>query len=173
MSGGGGGGGGAVVWITGLPSAGKSTLARALHARTPGSVLLDGDDLHAILGVEAHDEPARDDFYARLAALAAHLAKQELIAIVAATAHRRAYRERARAMAPRFVEVFVATPIEECERRDDKGLYAKARRGEAPAMPGVGVAYEVPIETDVIARGGRDDAALALIAQALSARPAR
>jgi adenylylsulfate kinase len=164
---------GVVVWITGLPSSGKSTLARALHERVPGSALLDGDDLRAILGDAAHDDAARDAFYTKLAALAAYLAEQGLIAIVAATAHKRVYRERAKAMAPSFLEVFVATPQEECERRDAKGLYAKARRGEAPALPGVGVAYEVPTCANVLARGGLDASAIDRIAAELSARRAR
>ena len=162
----------AVVWITGLPSAGKSTLARALHARLAdagrAAVLLDGDVVRPILGARGHDAAARDDFYARLAALAGHLAQQGVIVIVAATAHRRAYRVAARERAPRFVEVFVATPLAECERRDPKGLYAKARAGGAPDLPGVGVAFEPPADADVVADGGRDRAAIERVIALLS-----
>jgi adenylylsulfate kinase len=149
---------GVVVWLTGLPAAGKTTLARAIHARLavsarPG-VVLDGDDLRGVLGVAGHHEAARNDFYARLSALAAYVADQGLVAIVAATAHRRAYRDAARARAPHFVEVHVATPLPTCEARDPKRLYARARAGDAPALPGVGVAYEPPVAPAVVPTRG-------------------
>lgn len=150
---------GVVVWVTGVPAAGKSTFAERLQARRPGSVRLDGDDLRAVLG-GGYDREARDAVYERLAGLAALLARQGLVVIVAATAHRRAYREAARRGSPRFVEVWIDTPVEEAERRDPKGLYAAARAGRAPELPGVGVPYEAPEAPDVRARGGLDDEAL-------------
>lgn len=161
---------GAVVWITGLPAAGKSTLAERLRARLRiPSVILDGDALRPLLGATGYDEGARDDFYHRLAALAGHLAAQGLVVIVPATAGRRAYRERARALAPRFVEVWVRTSFDEVKRRDPKGLYARAARGEAPDLPGAGAAYEPPESPDVIAEGGLDEAALTSILNQLEA----
>ena len=82
---------GAVVWITGLPGSGKSTLAARLRARLANpSLLLDGDVLRPILGATGYDEPSRDDFYHRLAQLAALLAGEGATVIVAATAGRRA-----------------------------------------------------------------------------------
>ena len=161
---------GAVVWITGLPASGKSTLAGRLRARLAApSPLLESDELRPILAAGGYDEPARDDFYRRLARLAALLAEQGFIVVVAATASRAAYRERARELAPRFLEVWVSTPLEEVERRDPKGIYARARRGEAPDVPGVGAPYEPPQSPDVVATGGRDDEAVGEIVRRLQA----
>jgi adenylylsulfate kinase len=155
---------GAVVWVIGLPSSGKSTLAGriATRLRAAGlqSALLDGDQIRAALDPRpGYDWQARSRFYGTLARLAALLANQGLVAVVAATASRRAFRERARALAPRFVEVFVDVPLEVCAARDTKGLYAAARRGAAPDLPGVGSGFERPEHPDVVASGGEDLAA--------------
>ncbi len=157
--------GGAVVWITGLPGAGKSALASTIAARLRAAAMpcavLDGDELRSALERPAGRGAAeREAFYASLARLAALLARQGLVVIVAATANRAAYRERARALAPRYVEVHVATPLAECERRDPKGLYAAARAGSAADVPGVGDAYEAPVAPDAVASGGEDRAAV-------------
>jgi adenylylsulfate kinase len=156
---------GAVVWMTGLVASGKSTLGRRLCARIRelgrAVALLDGDEVReALVPKPAHSARARDAFYATLARLAGLLAAQGLCVVVAATANRRGYRDAARALAPRFVEVHVATPREECERRDGKGLYARARRGEIVGLPGVDAPYEAPILPEVVATGGEDGAAL-------------
>jgi adenylylsulfate kinase-like enzyme len=101
------------------------------------------------------------------------------VALVAATAPHRADRDRGRAAlaeeAPeaRFVEVWVATPLEVCEERDPKGLYARARRGEARELPGVGVGYEAPESPEVMAKSGLDDAAVAAIGRRLGAESSR
>lgn len=148
---------GLVVWLTGLPSSGKSTLAREVHGRAgPGALLLDGDDVRAALRPPpGHDEAGRDAFYETLARLAALAASQGLTVLVPATAHREAFRARARTLAPRFMEVFVDTPVAECERRDAKGLYARARRGEIADFPGVQLVFEPPADAEV--RVGPDD----------------
>ncbi len=153
---------GAVVWLTGLPSSGKTTLARAiaerLHAAARPAALLDGDEVRAALvPPPGYDETARARFYATLGRLAALLARQGLIVLVAATAHRRIFRDAARAAVPRFVEVFVDTPAEECRRRDPKGLWSG---GAGAALPGAGVAYEPPALPEVVAHGGEDAAAV-------------
>jgi len=152
---------GAVVWITGRPSSGKSTLAAAVVERLRGAgaacALLDGDEVREALGRPAgQGEAERDAFYGALGRLAALLARQGLCVVVAATSHCRAHRERARALAPRFVEVLVETPAEECERRDAKGLYARARAGGTVELPGAEVEYEAPLAPEVVARGGED-----------------
>jgi len=156
---------GAVAWATGLPSSGKSTFARRLQARLAARgaspLLLDGDEVRAALAPAPGHSPAeRDAFYETLARLAALAARQGLVVVVAATAHRRAHRDRCRALAPRFVEIWVRTPMEECERRDARGLYARHRRGEAPDLPGPGVAYEPPLAPEVVADGGEDEGAV-------------
>ncbi|HEU4730209.1 MAG TPA: adenylyl-sulfate kinase [Kofleriaceae bacterium] len=161
---------GAIVWFTGLPSSGKSTLARRVqgHFSSTGraSVLLDGDELRDILGVHSYTPEDRDRFYRALGALAALIAHQGIVVLVAATAPRRQERDRVRAAVAGeagFVEVWVQTPLEACEERDPKGLYARARRGELPDLPGVGAAYEPPLEPEVIADGGLDESAVVAI----------
>jgi adenylylsulfate kinase len=154
---------GVVVWLTGLPSSGKSTLAERVRARLieMGRVpaLLDGDELRALVPSLLFDDDSRVRFYEIVAQLAALLAHQGLVVLVPATAHKRSLRARARELAPRFVEVYVTTALGECERRDPKGLYARARRGEALHLPGVGEPYEAPHAPDVVAEGGFDEAA--------------
>ncbi len=164
---------GAVAWFTGLPSSGKSTLARLVRERLLAAgapvVLLDGDEVRRALVPSPGYTPAgRDAFYETLARLAALLASQGQTVLVAATAHRRVHRERARALSPRFVEVHVATPPEACEGRDPKGLWAAARAGEAPLLPGAGVAFEPPERPEVVASGGHDLAALEAVLGALA-----
>jgi adenylylsulfate kinase len=152
---------GAVVWLTGLPASGKSTLAARLASRLRDlrrpAIVLDSDEVRAAL-VPSHgyDETSRDAFYRTLGNLASLAAHQGLIALVPATAHRRRWRDAARAQAPRFVEVHVATPLEECRRRDPRGLYA----GDARALPGVGVPYEAPQAPEVTVPPGGDAAAV-------------
>lgn len=140
---------GLVVWFTGPPSSGKSTLAAKVTGALHGArvVTLDGDEVRAALRpVPGYSEAERDAFYETLARLAAVLARQGCVVLVPATAHLRRFRERARALAPAFVEVYVATPPEECRRRDTKGLYARAEAN----LPGASVAYEVPEHPDLV-----------------------
>lgn len=155
---------GVVTWFTGLPSSGKSTLAAEvageLRLRGIDAVVLDSDELRAAMVPPlGYDDASRDGLYATLANLAAVIARQGHVVLVPATAHRRAYREAARALAPLYLEVFVDTPLEECARRDTKGLYAA---GTAQA-PGVGVAYEPPVSPDVrVVMSDGDQAAVAI-----------
>jgi adenylylsulfate kinase len=162
---------GLVVWITGLPSSGKSTLARAtraaLRARGRAAVLLDGDEVRAsLVPAPGYDDDGRAAFYETLTRLAVLLAGQGMDVLVAATAHRRTIRDAARrAAGDRFVEVHVATSIEECRRRDDKGLYAASLRGAVVTLPGPGADYEPPARPEIVARGGEDTNALAEIVE--------
>lgn len=155
---------GCVIWFTGLPASGKTTLSLSLSAElarlgVPACVL-DGDVMRGLLTPRlGYSDDERREFYAVLARLAAELAKQGLVVLVPATAHLRAYRQYARELAPRFLEVWVATPLEECRRRDPKGLYASAENVPGH-LPGVDLAYEVPLHADVRAAGGDDAAAV-------------
>ena len=163
---------GIVVWFTGLPASGKSTLARRVRVRLlrrgRACALLDSDDVRRVLVPEPGYTPrGRAAFYRTLAGLAGLLAGQGLVVLVAATAHRRAYRRHAREVAPRFIEIFVDVPIQLCARRDPKGLYARARRGTAKFLPGTGVRFERPTAPDVVADGGRDAAAVERILELL------
>lgn len=157
--------GGAVVWVTGLPASGKSTFARRLRERLAAlgrpAALLDGDAVRAALHPRpGYDPAARAAFYETLGDLALLLAGDGLVAVVAATANRRAFRDRVRARAPRFVEVHLAVAAETCAARDPKGLWARARAGAAPELPGAGREYEPPAAPEVVATGGEDDAAV-------------
>jgi len=145
---------GAVVWFTGLPASGKTTLAVALRseltARGVASVLLDSDALRPCLHpAPGYDDAGRAAFYATLASLAALFESEGLVVLVAATAHRRAFRAHARANAKRFLEVFVDCDPSVCAARDPKGLYAAARGGELAGLPGVGATYEPPEHPEV------------------------
>ena len=156
---------GAVVWVTGLPASGKSTFARLLRdrlrARGVQAALLDGDAVRAALVPSpGYDAAGRAAFYETLGNLAVALCEDGTVAIVAATAHRRAFRDRVRERAPRFVEVLIDVPADVCAARDPKGLWATARAGGAPELPGGGVAYEPPLAPEVVARGGEDEPAL-------------
>lgn len=156
---------GIVVWLTGKPASGKSTLARAvavrLHASGQRACLLDGDDVRsAIVPKPGYDPKSRDEFYATLGNLAALLARQGLVVLVPATAYLRSFRERARAAAPSFIEVFVDASQAEVEARDSKGLYRAVREGRISGVPGADLAFEEPEDAEIHTRGGYDAAAV-------------
>jgi adenylylsulfate kinase len=161
---------GLVIWITGAPSSGKSTLAERLHEdlvrRQLRCCALDGDDVRdALVPRPGYSEAERAAFYETLARLAALMAGQGLVVIVSATAHERRYRATARALAPRFLEVFVDVDAAERERRDAKGLYARAREGGLAGLPGADLEYERPEAPDIVANGGLDQGAVQAIAE--------
>lgn len=165
---------GIVVWITGLPSSGKSKFAENLRerlvARGAQPLILDGDEVRAqLVPPPGYSDEERRRFYETLGNLAALLARQGSIVLVPATAHRRAYREHARSVAPRFFEVWVDVPLEQCRQRDKKGLYAKFAEGAVEHVPGEDAVYEAPQAPDVIATGGKDEVALAAVATKLVA----
>jgi sulfate adenylyltransferase len=147
---------GVCIWFTGLPSSGKSTTAEILVARLlehgRQSTLLDGDvvrtHLSKGLGFSKED---RDTNIARIAFVASEIARHGGIAICAAVSPYRAARENARAMAgsDRFIEVFVDTPLDVCESRDVKGMYAQARKGAIAQFTGVDDAYEKPLAPEI------------------------
>ena len=145
---------GTVLWLTGLPASGKTTLAeellRRLAARGLDVELLDADSLRAILTPRpTYTDGERDWFYGILVYLAALLSQHGVTVLVAATAHRRIYRDQARRVLPRFAEIYVQCDIETCRRRDPKGLYAAARRGDVQSLPGEQVPFEAPESPEV------------------------
>jgi len=156
------------IWLTGLPGAGKTTLARGLQEflwrRGTAAVVLDSDAARPVLAPEAgYSGPARDRFYGQLVALARLLNQEGANVIVAATAHRRAYRAEARlALAPRFAEVWVRCSPAVCRERDPKGLYARAAAGEITDLPGLHVPYEPPDAAEVIVDSDREPVEVAV-----------
>ena len=147
---------GAVVWLTGLPSAGKSTLARALEralfAAGWNAYVLDGDavrtGLNGDLGFSADD---RRENVRRVGEVAGLFADAGAIAIVALVSPSAADRDAARAVAPgRFHEVYVHADRATCEARDVKGLYRRAHAGEIPEFTGVSAPYEPPAAPELV-----------------------
>jgi len=161
---------GAVIWITGMPSSGKSTfallLAQRLRAAGVALIVLDGDSVRSAVVPEfGYSAPERENFYRTLANLAVYFESQNLFVLVPATAHQRRFREFARSRARRFLEVFVRVPQAVVEERDAKGLYQAVKTGVVSQLPGGDLAYEEPVAPDVIAEGGLDSAALLRITE--------
>ncbi len=152
-----------VVWLTGLPGSGKSTIAdaaeRRLHALGLHTFVLDGDNVRTGLNKDLGFTPEdRAENVRRVAEAARLMLEAGLVVLVALvspfTADRRAAREIFRDR--EFIEVFVDTPVELCVERDPKGLYAKAASGTLPNMTGVGQGYESPEHPDIVLDGGGD-----------------
>jgi adenylyl-sulfate kinase len=150
---------GATVWFTGLPGAGKSTIGGAVEERLlaagQSAFLLDGDNLrHGLNGDLGFDEQARSENVRRTAHVAMLFAESGAIALVGLVSPYAAGRVEAAALHAAadldFIEVFVDTPLEMCERRDPKGLYARARAGELRGFTGVGAPYEIPTRPDLV-----------------------
>jgi adenylyl-sulfate kinase len=145
---------GCCLWFTGLSGAGKSTIAgivvAELRARGHRVELLDGDEVreHLSKGLGFSKED-RDTNIRRIGWVAKVLARNGVVAVTAAISPYRALRDEMRAEIDNFVEVHVATTLEECEARDVKGLYAKARAGEIPEFTGVSDPYEPPENPEV------------------------
>jgi bifunctional enzyme CysN/CysC len=154
---------GMTVWLTGLSGSGKSTVAveveRRLVAAGRPSYLLDGDNLrhglNADLGFAAGD---RAENVRRVGEVARLFADAGVVAVVSLVSPYRADRDRVRAAHEeaglRFLEVFVDTPLDLCEARDPKGLYAKARAGEITGFTGVDDPYEPPTNPELVLRPG-------------------
>ena len=144
---------GATIWMTGLSGSGKSTIATAVEHTLVSSghsaFMLDGDNLrHGLNADLGFSEEDRAENVRRVGEVAKLMAEAGGIAIVSLVSPYRAERDKVRAAHEEagipFHEVFVDTPLEECERRDPKGLYAKARAGEITNLTGVGSPYEAP-----------------------------
>ena len=156
---------GATVWFTGLPAAGKSTLASAVEEGLVQTgrpaFLLDGDNLrHGLNGDLGFDEQARRENVRRTAHVAKLLAESGSIALVSLVSPYLADRRGAAMLHAdaglQFIEVFVDAPIALCQARDPKGLYARARTGELRGMTGVGAPYEAPEHPDLVVRSGEE-----------------
>jgi adenylyl-sulfate kinase len=157
------GGEGLTIWLTGLSGSGKSTIAVAVEAalieRGRHAYLLDGDNLrHGLngnLGFSAEDRAENVRRVGEVARLIADAGTVALVSLVSPYAADRALARRAHEDAGlRFLEVHVNTPLEECERRDPKGLYAKARAGELQGMTGIDDPYEAPERPELELRPG-------------------
>jgi bifunctional enzyme CysN/CysC len=153
---------GATVWLTGLPSSGKSAIAAALEAKLVGgehgAYFIDGDNLrHGLSGDLGFDAGSRAENSRRAGEAARMMADAGLLVLVALVSpyaeHRKRVRERHAEDGLAFVEVFVDTPLEVCEARDPKGLYRRARAGTLRGLTGIDDPYEPPPEPDLVLDG--------------------
>jgi len=167
------------VWLTGLPGAGKSTIARQVESRLMvagiRACVLDGDALRKglcrDLGFSRFD---RAENVRRVAQVARILVDAGVVVITALISPYRDDRRKARELfgPDEFVEVFVRCPVEICERRDPKGLYRKARTGELPRFTGISDAYEGPEAPELVVDTGAldEDAAAGMVLAFLAGR---
>ncbi|MCW2751128.1 MAG: cysNC, partial [Aeromicrobium sp.] len=159
---------GMTLWFTGLSGSGKSSVAveveRRLVAAGQPAYILDGDNLrhglNAGLGFSPED---RQENVRRVAEVAKLMADAGVVAIVSLVSPYREHRNAARGSHEGddlpFLEIFMDTPLEECEQRDPKGLYAKARSGEIPEFTGISAPYEAPMRPDLLLRPSDGDVA--------------
>ena len=142
------------VWITGLPASGKSTVVAHLLPKLKqmgmAVEVLESDQVRRTLTPHAsYSKEERDVFYRALAFTGSRLMAHGIAVIFDATASRRAYRDFARQLIPRFVEVAVECPLAVCMERDKKGTYARGQRGESTTVPGLQAPYEAPVNPEV------------------------
>lgn len=149
--------GGAILWLTGLSGSGKSTVAglveKKLIDRGVLAYVLDGDNVrHGLNADLGFGEKDRTENIRRIAEVAKLMADAGVVVLTAFISPFRADRARARSIAVEgsFLEVHVATPLEECERRDPKGLYKKARAGEIKDFTGLSSPYEAPESPELV-----------------------
>jgi len=137
------------IWVTGLPASGKSTIVSALRPQLEALGLtvdvLESDEVRRLLTPQAtYSSEERDLFYRALAFTGQRLVAHGVTVVFDATASRQAYRDWARAMIPRFIEVAVECPLALCMKRDRKGTYQKGLRGQSTTVPGLQSSYESP-----------------------------
>ena len=142
-----------VVWLTGLPASGKSTISKhvadALTQQGFKVELLDGELIRTLFPNAGFSRAERDEHVRRIGHLASRLEQHGVCVVAALVSPYADSRAFVRQLCQNFVEVHVATPLEECERRDPNGLYARARRGEIRNVTGIDDPYEVPHRPEV------------------------
>lgn len=142
-----------VVWFTGLSGSGKSTLAKQLVHYLKSKRLkvdyLDGDRVRSILPGIGFGKEERENHIRRIGFLASMLEKNGVITVCSFVSPYESSRQFARSQCKNFVEVHVATPLEVCEKRDVKGLYARARKGEIQNFTGISDPYEAPTNPEI------------------------
>ncbi len=146
---------GTLIWFTGIPASGKSTIAgeveKELRRRGIKVENLDADEIRANLSPDlGYTAEARDINTKRLAFMGKMMARNGVSTIVAAVSSLRRFRDRARDWVDQFVEVWVKCPVDECQVRDPKGLYARAARGEVSDIAGLHQPYEEPLKPELI-----------------------
>ena len=137
-----------VLWFTGLSGSGKSTIAIRVHQELMGRGVeveyIDGDALREVFPQTGFTRAEREEHLRRTGYMASRLSAHGVTVVASLVSPYRASRDFVRRLCPNFAEIYVATPLEECERRDVKGLYARARRGELKNFTGIDDPYEAP-----------------------------
>jgi adenylylsulfate kinase len=137
-----------VLWFTGLSGSGKSTIATRVRAELESRGVeveyIDGDALREVFPNTGFTRAEREEHLRRTGYMASRLAAHGVTVVASLVSPYRESRDFIRKLCREFVEIYVATPLEECERRDVKGLYARARRGELRNFTGIDDPYEPP-----------------------------
>ena len=142
-----------VLWMTGLPCSGKTTIVKDLQKDIPNLAMLDGDELREWFSPKDFSKAGRDEQNTKVAHLAKLLLNHGVPSIVSLVSPYIENRESARKIidaGEQFAECFVKCSIEKCEERDVKGMYAKARKGEIKGFTGIDDPYEVPENPDLV-----------------------
>jgi adenylylsulfate kinase len=143
----------AVIWLTGLSGSGKTTIAdrlvAALNEKEVKSVKLDGDEIRNAIKLHGFDEDSRKKHNLNVGYIASLFEKQGNIVIVSLISPYRDVRDEVRTMCNRFIEIYLATPLDICIARDPKGLYKKALSGEIKDFTGISAPYEEPLNPEL------------------------
>ncbi len=150
---------GFILWMTGLPCSGKTTILRKMQESVPNLAMLDGDELREWLSPKDFSKAGRDEHNVKVAHLAKLLHKHGVPVGVSLVSPYRENRSSARRIADageRFLEVYVKCALETCEGRDVKGMYKKARAGEIKNFTGLDDPYEAPESPDIVVDTGSE-----------------
>lgn len=142
-----------VLWMTGLPCSGKTTIVKKLQEDIPNLAMLDGDELREWLSPKDFSKEGRNEHNKKVAHLAKLLLRHNVPCAVSLVSPYAENRQNARAIinsGDKFAEVYVKCSVAKCEERDVKGMYAKARRGEIKGFTGIDDPYEAPQNPDLL-----------------------
>ncbi|NIS69869.1 MAG: adenylyl-sulfate kinase [Proteobacteria bacterium] len=149
-----------VLWLTGLPASGKTTLANAVHKRLSSDGYkverLDGDTVRSIFPSTGFSREERNTHIQRVGFLASTLERNGVSVVASFISPYQDSRRFVRSLCRNFVEVHLSTPLEECEKRDTKGLYERARRGVIKNLTGIDDPYEVPGDPELTIESARE-----------------
>ena len=141
------------LWFTGLSGSGKSTIATRVHeelVRGTEVEYIDGDALREVFPTTGFTRADREEHLRRTGYMASRLAAHGVTVVASFVSPYRESRDFIRRLCPGFVEIFVSTPLEECEPRDVKGLYPRARRGEIRNFTGIDDPFETPERPELV-----------------------
>jgi adenylylsulfate kinase len=142
-----------VLWMTGLPCSGKTTIVKELQKDIPNLAMLDGDELREWFSPKDFSKTGRDEHNRRVAHLAKLLLKHGVPSAVSLVSPYKENRDNAREIinsGDQFAECYIKCSIEKCEQRDVKGMYAKARKGEIKGFTGIDDPFETPQNPDLL-----------------------